>query len=434
MDYITFKTKLFEYLNVQIDTPDDKIYFKVKNSAHSFYIGNELLMFDNEEMEKLFLSLPYYKQEENYFLESDSSFELFLTSNEVRRSLIPYYSRIEVEDNDSNINYCIAEISDVATFYLLYKRIEEMVYPGYETLMYFKDMDVRKIRAVRLEQVEFEQDKKYESFLTYLSNRIAPYDFSLKIISNEPKEISDFKRYKDSFIFTYIYSKHRPIIEAENLNKISDERRLYRGKPFEMEAPKRRYDPFIIEYYRQASESSDPFIQFISYYHILEYFYDEIFNRKLIEDLMNKITHPDFSYRSAFKIKELAYFSHKRLTGFGKDGQGNELESLKFVLKEYVRPIELKERLIELKQNPDYYQNNRVDFSNGPGISFSDEEGIYIALAKRIYFTRNSLIHSKSNKKSQTYRVNIHKDILRNEIPLLEAVSELVILNSSEVL
>ena len=67
-------------------------------------------------------------------------------------------------------------------------------------------MDARKRHAVRLEQVEFEQDKKYGSFLTYLSNRIAPYDFSLKIISNEPKEISDFKRYKDSFIFTYIYT------------------------------------------------------------------------------------------------------------------------------------------------------------------------------------------------------------------------------------
>ena len=150
--------------------------------------------------------------------------------------------------------------------------------------------------------------------------------------------------------------------------------------------------------------------------------------------MINKITHPDFSYRNESKIKELAEFSHKRLKGFGEDGQGNELESLKFVLKEYVRPIELRERLIELKQDPDYYQNNKVSFSNGPGVSFSDENGIYTTLAKRIYFTRNSLIHSKSNRASQTYRVNIHKDILKNEIPLLEAVSELVILSSSKIL
>lgn len=52
MDYITFKTKLFEYLNVQNDTPDDKIYFKVENSR---YKDDELLVFDNEEIEKLFL-------------------------------------------------------------------------------------------------------------------------------------------------------------------------------------------------------------------------------------------------------------------------------------------------------------------------------------------------------------------------------------------
>ncbi|MCB4954602.1 hypothetical protein LGX07_05610 [Streptococcus mutans] len=64
MDYITFKTKLFEYLNVQNDTPDDKIYFKVENSR---YKDDELLVFDNEEIEKLFLLLSDYKQEENYF-------------------------------------------------------------------------------------------------------------------------------------------------------------------------------------------------------------------------------------------------------------------------------------------------------------------------------------------------------------------------------
>ncbi|CCB92406.1 hypothetical protein SALIVB_0060 [Streptococcus salivarius CCHSS3] len=431
MDYITFRTKLFKYLDVQIDTPDDKIYFKVENSI---YKDDELLVFDNKEIEKLFSLLPEYKQEENYFLESSTSFELFLTSSDVRRPPRYSYSSINVEDNTSKINYCISKISDVSTFYLLYKRIEEIVYPGYDILMYFKDMDIRKKRVRRLEQVEFEQDKSYESFLGYLSNQIIPYYFSLKIISNEPKTIDEFKRYKDSFIFTYIYSKHRPIIEADNLNKISDERRFLGVGSLEMEAPKRTYDPFIIEYYRQASESSDPFIQFISYYHILEYFFDEIFNKKLIDDLMDKITHPDFSYRDESKIKELAEFSHKRLKGFGEDGQGNELESLKFVLKEYVRPIELRERLIELKQDPDYYQNNRVSFSNGPGVSFSDENGIYTTLAKRIYFTRNSLIHSKSNRASQTYRVNIHKDILKNEIPLLEAVSELVILSSSKIL
>ena len=196
MDYITFKTKLFEYLDVQNDTPDDKIYFKVENSR---YKDDELLVFDNEEIEKLFLLLSDYKQEENYFLESSTSFELFLTSSNVGIPFRSYYPSIELEDNTSNINYYISEISDASTLYLLYKRIEEMVDSDHDILMYFKDMDFRKRRFGRLEQVEFEQDKSYESFLRYISNRIIPYNSSLKIISNEPKTIDDFKQYKDYF-------------------------------------------------------------------------------------------------------------------------------------------------------------------------------------------------------------------------------------------
>jgi len=190
MDYITFKTKLFEYLNVQNDTPDDKIYFKVENSR---YKDDELLVFDNEEIEKLFLLLSDYKQEENYFLESSTSFELFLTSSNVGIPFRFYYPSIELEDNTSNINYYISEISDASTLYLLYKRIEEMVDSDHDILMYFKDMDFRKRRFGRLEQVEFEQDKSYESFLRYISNRIIPYNSSLKIVSNEPKTIDEFK-------------------------------------------------------------------------------------------------------------------------------------------------------------------------------------------------------------------------------------------------
>jgi len=89
--------------------------------------------------------------------------------------------------------------------------------------------------------------------------------------------------------------------------------------------------------------------------------------------------------------------------------------------------------LQELRQDITYYENNNVDFSKGPKLKFNDD-GVYTAMAKRIYFTRNSLIHSKSNRKSQTYRVSTHRDILKNEIPMLEAISELVILNSSEIM
>lgn len=432
MDYSTFKNELFKYLNVEIFEANDRIYFEL--DPQYSYRNKELFVFDNEEFEELFNFLPRYQQEENYFLESDKNFEVFLSTNDVWRPSRHSYQSVEVTDSTLEIKYTISELSKAAVFYLLYKRVEDIGYPErFGALAYFENMDFRSRRRVRLQQIEFDNNAEYRPFLEFLSEQIVPYYYSLKISSEKPCTIDVFKQYKDSFVFTYIYNKHRPIVEADSLNKIGENRGLLGVNRNDIEAPKRRYDPYVIEYYRQASESSDPFIQFISYYHILEYFYDEVFNKKLVDDMMERITHPNFSYRNRDQLKKLAEFSHKRLKGFGEDGQGNELESLKYVLKEYVNIEELKQRLQELRQDITYYENNNVDFSKGPKLKFNDD-GVYTAMAKRIYFTRNSLIHSKSNRKSQTYRVSTHRDILKNEIPMLEAISELVILNSSEIM
>ena len=430
MDYIIFKKELLEYLNFEGDVAEEKLYFISDNHIY----GNEVaFVFDDSEIEPLFNSISSYYQQDNYLMLSEKVFELFLSSSDVRRPPRYAYRNVEIDDSVSDIKYSISKISKEATFYLLYKRIEGLVHSQYGTLWYFDNMDFRSGR-IRLSKIDCEVDYEYKSILEFLSEQIIPYYFSLKISSEVPRNIDTFKQYKDSFIFTYIYNQGRPITEAENLNKIVDERRRIATSREELEAPKRKYDPYIIEYYRQASESSDPFIQFISYYHILEYFYDEVFNKKLVDDMLEKITHPSFSYKNKEHIKQLAEFSHKRLKGFGDDGQGNELESLKFVLREFIDIDELKNRIQDLRHNINYYESNNVSFSKGPKINFNDEEGVYTSLAKRIYFTRNSLIHSKSNRKAQTYRVNSHKDILKNEIPLLEAISELVILHSSEIL
>lgn len=430
MDYASFKSGLFKYLNLKEVATEGRLYFKLDNYT---YRSESAFVFDDSEMELLFNSISSYHQQDNYLMVSENKFELFLSSSDVRRPVRYAYHDVEIKDNTSNVKYSISKISKEATFYLLFKRIEDSLHSNYGRLWYFDDMD-RRSRRLHLSTADYESDCAYSSILDYISEYIIPYYFSLKINVENPTDIDTFKQYKDSFIFSYIYNKGRPIAEAENLNKIGYDGRPRLASSGELEAPKRKYDPYIIEYYRQASESNDPFIQFISYYHILEYFYDEVFNKKLVDDIIEKITHPSFSYRNREKIKNLAEFSHKRLKGFGDNGQGNERESLKFVLREFVTIEELKSRIEELRQDPSYYENFVVSFSKGPTINFNDEDAMYTALAKRIYFTRNSLIHSKSNRRGETYRVNAHKDILKNEIPLLEAVSELVILNSSEIL
>lgn len=154
----------------------------------------------------------------------------------------------------------------------------------------------------------------------------------------------------------------------------------------------------------------------------------------MVSDLTDKLTHPDFSYKDEDKVFELATFVKKRMNMNDQTGQGNELESLKYVIKEYVEIEQLKDKLeAESVGIVNYYQNNKVLFANAPVIAWNDSEGVYAKLAKRIYYTRNALIHSKSGKNRERYRPYKDEKILRFEIPLVKVIAELIIINSSTI-
>lgn len=88
-----------------------------------------------------------------------------------------------------------------------------------------------------------------------------------------------------------------------------------------------------------------------------------------------------------------------------ESGQGDGLESLKYVLKEYVNIEQLTDKMKQIDiESISYYQNNKVTFCKAPAISWNDEDGVYTQIAKRIYFTRNALIHSKSGKNRERYK------------------------------
>ena len=70
----------------------------------------------------------------------------------------------------------------------------------------------------------------------------------------------------------------------------------------------------------------------------------------------------------------------------------------------------------------------------------SDDKEIFEKLANRIYETRTSIIHSKSNelksenKKRFIYSPFKDSEALSKEIPLIKALAEEVIINSAESL
>lgn len=131
----------------------------------------------------------------------------------------------------------------------------------------------------------------------------------------------------------------------------------------------------------------------------------------------------------------MAKFVRNRWQMNHESGQGNELESLKFVLSEYISISELKTKIDSYTSNgTSYYQNSKVSFCDAPIISWNNTDGVLTQIAKRIYFTRNALVHSKSSKNKERYRPYKDERDLQNEIPLVKAVAEAIIINSSKML
>lgn len=275
------------------------------------------------------------------------------------------------------------------------------------------------------------------SLATLLPKMIGELSLKIKNMNSYAKDLSSFRNYKTSFVFEFMYKSGIALIEFTDIVDMFHMNNSIRGRLDVTQIstqPLRKYTNDVVDYYKQALASNDPYIKFISFYHVMEYFFDEVFKRKLVTDLKDKITHPDFSYKNEDKIYDIALFVKNRLRMNDETGQGNELESLKYVLSEYLSIDDLKARIDAIDLNAvQYYKNNKVSFCNAPVISWSDTQGVFTQLARRIYFTRNSLVHSKSGKNKERYRPYQDEKQLQLEIPLVKAVAELIIINSSEI-
>lgn len=198
-------------------------------------------------------------------------------------------------------------------------------------------------------------------------------ELSLKIETTEKSSLETFRKYKTSFNFQFMYRFGRAMVEFSNIEDMFNLNRTVRGRiDFEQldTPPLREYMSDVVDYYKLALSSNDAYIKYISFYHVMEYFYDEVFKKKMINNLRDKITNPGFSYKNDEKLYEMATFIKNRWRMNDESGQGNELESLKFVLNEYVSIDELKDRIYSIDSTAFlYYETNKVAFCNAPVIS-----------------------------------------------------------------
>lgn len=426
-------------------------YYELKDLICRVF-GNRQDEIDDSDLVLTIRGLHYSEPKTEFILKNDELKEIFEKVNSAQihglELLVEHKYEVAVEidrpiihtmefpqvslDKENNIEYQIGLCSVEYCVFLLITLIEKSKQQNKRRVIL-----PTKFRRGYPYQIDNENDEKELDWKDILIRNMR--EFSIKIITPNYSSLEKNRKRKEAYVFEFIYKTEQVVGEYADIEDILPTlemgRRMADSVPNTIETiPRREYISDVVDYYRLAFSSADPYIKYISFYHIMEYFYDEVYKRKIVADLINKITHPDFSYKDEEKVYEIATFVKNRMHMNDESGQGDELEFLKYVLKEYVDIEQLKNKLNSIDQDSImFYQSNKVAFCKAPTIPWNDSEGVYNQIARRIYYTRNSLIHSKSGKNRERYKPYKDEKELQKEIPLVRVIAEMIIINSSKI-
>lgn len=423
--YLEVKEVLKDILNLNTDIneicdivmPDPYIQSKERN-----------IVFSNADLKNAYDNMQIFDKEK---LEIYSSTYREVALQLLEPSMVRRMMYLEtISDSINGLEYSLGPASSEYCVFLLSELAEQVKANGIRTL---GDIRIRTRMFFRHNRKISEIGNSMELLSDFLRAN------TLKISSTQSVPLSRFRDYAVSFEFHFMYKQGTAISEYTDIQDMySIGNSVFRFPRKKLDSsPQRIYNKDVIDYYTMAMESRDPFTVYISFYHIIEHYFDAVFRKKLTEEIKNKITHPDFSYKDETKLYELAKYIKKHMNSDDDSGKGNEFESLKYVLIEYVDIDELKKYINNIDATAiDYYQNNLVPFttSKKTKIAWSNAQGVYTNLATRIYETRNSLVHSKSENTANQYRPYENKKELTLEIALIKSVAELVLINSSKII
>lgn len=259
---------------------------------------------------------------------------------------------------------------------------------------------------------------------------------SLKIVSGNPLDYGMFNSLGDAFIFNTSYNTNRSIIKSVKIDEVIFFNRLShlrRSRFNEIEPPKLTYISDLIYYYETAISTNNPHLQFISFYHILEYFYEDVYTKHLVEEIRKKIISPSFSCAKSENIKELIKISETAFKRRGIEYNYDEQEALKLSIDEYIDIDKLENDIKAYDQELINYYNQEVPFLSKYPIDFNVKKDVVPKIALRIYQVRNSVIHSKKGKKTVCMPFK-HDKALMMEIPLIRLIAEQIIINTSKII
>jgi len=259
---------------------------------------------------------------------------------------------------------------------------------------------------------------------------IMPRMLTIKIKYDVPQDVSHLVNLNgmlESCLFelSYMTNIH---IELRNEWPVGPTRRQVsrrRASP-RSPLPLRRvtYENSVVKFYQRGVATDDAYIQFVSFYHILEFYFITVSDSILYSRLSRVIHDPTFRATPKHLDKLIAATDeHKRVN--------DETEMLKNVLNTYVDEKDVidfisahedttKEKIFTEKNECFGHELDKLTLREGHVLG---------PIAKRIKTIRNALVHSSDRyDRKDRYIPGLEADrVLQREVPLLKFIAERVI-------
>ncbi|MGW7546402.1 hypothetical protein ACWGKQ_35625 [Streptomyces sp. NPDC054770] len=275
-----------------------------------------------------------------------------------------------------------------------------------------------------------------EPSLTYLMGETMPL-MTLRIESKRPRP--DFKDAAEAFLFQLAFNydvSFRVAADIDHLFGVGRVRRRGRAGDAAMDAPRMTYNSDLVHHYQLAVSAESPMLQYLSYYHIAEHFFEKVFNDDFVEQVRRKIADPAFSLKRSKDIQGVIRLVTTTQRKVRDEGGVDEQRALALVLENF---IETSRLLDDLRAHDaeliNYYKTNSPSFSENVPVDLEADRDAEVkaALAKRIYQTRNSLVHAKDGARPK-YFPFVDDAELSKEIPLLRFCAEQIIITHGKVI
>jgi len=398
----------------------DKIVFTI--------VSDKVAVLDKTQVNQIIHDLTLLDTEQEVEMFDNNSYEVLVRHE--RRILFP--KEISQKDTVNKIDYDIDKPTDKYLIFFLYnlgKQNTPKIFRG-------------GIMANRLRGL-YEKDQQVSLFqlnILEVIKEIVPRLETLQIKSDITRKKSEFEQLVYAFLFNLGYNLDYTILPLRFMDEFTQPYRLGRLRRAnfdDVEPPKRVYLNELVLHYQKGISSESIDHQFLSFYHVLEHFFEKIYNDDILNSIKSELTKPSFSSKRNKDLTGLISLIQNRLKYKNDEFLLNEPEALELTLRKFIKDLPyLATELTTISPTlTEYFKTTDVPFSKGNKVNFenSNLNEIYANLAKRIYLTRNSIVHSKETDKSKYTPFRDDKDLLQ-EIYLVRLIAEIVIIENSKEL